>query len=472
MKKIIILVILCITLSITYAIGDTLRVYIQETRTSWPHTYLNQIITTQSWAAIINKENDELVTGDYFIWDYIDTALWLFSFDNALESVFVSEEKVSCLDDTSHQWYKLGGYSMSDYFWAVDFSYDNTTYVYICIPKNSNWPDEAYIWGNAYSELVWVQNFDGINLDVFVDRWWEHIAEARYVKVDGVATSNSVDLVDLDFKDEVRVLWNIWKSSVKKQIAENIYKSVRKVEKNNGDLEVNSTGDEFWDDEKGWKTLLQWRVLYFANVWWWNVVVEWENNIEWVKTLIVEGANIFISWNLRNTSWNDDILGLIAISKEGVWWNIYIHPDVTDIHASLYADKSILNYDSWELPGDISDENLANQLYIHGTIFSENTFGGSLNFPYKCPFFINIECTQEVAKKYDLNFLRRYILVSESNPDGTLTWRRLPNYEWDEAFMWNSQRSDTDLDKPWYRVYPVIIEYNPLLQKSPPPFFE
>ena len=42
----------------------------------------------------------------------------------------------------------------------------------------------------------------------------------------------------------------------------------------------------------------------------------------------------------------------------------------------MYADKSIISYDGAnELDADSPDSSLANQLYIHGSIFSENTFG-------------------------------------------------------------------------------------------------
>lgn len=71
------------------------------------------------------------------------------------------------------------------------------------------------------------------------------------------------------------------------------------------------------------------------------------------------------------------MLGIIALSKNGVGGNIYIDPSVTDIHAILYADRSVLSYDGVkEFDGSNSSASeLANQLYIHGSVFSENTIG-------------------------------------------------------------------------------------------------
>lgn|GEM_PF-4467169 len=38
------------------------------------------------------------------------------------------------------------------------------------------------------------------------------------------------------------------------------------------------------------------------------------------------------------------MLGIIVTQKNGVGGNIYIDPSVTDIHAILYADRSLMSY--------------------------------------------------------------------------------------------------------------------------------
>jgi hypothetical protein len=89
---------------------------------------------------------------------------------------------------------------------------------------------------------------------------------------------------------------------------------------------------------------------------------------------------------------------------------------VTDIHAIIYADRSLVSYDgSNELDGDTQAQDLASQLYIYGSIFSENTIGGSSSM--LCPFYES-SCNDAKSKKYDLNYLRRYILVQEVDADG------------------------------------------------------
>jgi len=64
--------------------------------------------------------------------------------------------------------------------------------------------------------------------------------------------------------------------------------------------------------------------------------------------------------------------------------------------------------------GDI--QTLKNQLYIYGSIVSENTIGGSRMNPVRCPSLLSItNCDMDTAQRYDLNYLRRYYLY-EGNP--------------------------------------------------------
>jgi hypothetical protein len=41
----------------------------------------------------------------------------------------------------------------------------------------------------------------------------------------------------------------------------------------------------------------------------------------------------------------------------------------------MYADRSLVSYDGNELNGNTPNSELANQLYIYGSIFTENTIG-------------------------------------------------------------------------------------------------
>ncbi|MDD3302290.1 MAG: InlB B-repeat-containing protein, partial [Candidatus Gracilibacteria bacterium] len=111
-----------------------------------------------------------------------------------------------------------------------------------------------------------------------------------------------------------------------------------------------------------------------------------------------------------------------------------------------------------ELGGNATFSELKNQLYIYGSLFSENTVGGSRANPLKCPYYITTCTSIEEAQKYDLNYLRRYYL-KDTNGDGVGDT---------SAGLLGSYFSSTS---PYYE-YPVVIEYNRLIQTNPPIVFE
>jgi len=199
-----------------------------------------------------------------------------------------------------------------------------------------------------------------------------------------------------------------------------------------------------------------------------------KRDITGVKTIVVEWWDILINGNIIDDAADNDILWIISLEKEGQWWNILIDASVTDVHAILYADKSLLSsFGGGIADGNTLDSNLRNQLYINGSVFSENTTWWALSAPYTCPFYEENVCTVEVAKKYDLWFLRRYILVSDVDADWSPTWVQSPLNGWSESEMWDGDDTNTDTQawKTWYRTYPFIIEYNSHIQTTPPPFF-
>jgi len=341
-------------------------------------------------------------------------------------------------------------------------------HAYICIPTDLTSGLDAYLWWYAYSPYIGFQSFDGISLDPSVDITGDHDADGRFLKVDGIVSSKKTgEAIEDQFTDDVRVLWKITKATLRKNVQQKVYESIRNVELNNGSLHIWNIWSATWKwspDNDG-KVLQWWKVLYFGNLTWQDIVLTENNNIEWNKTLVVEWWDIYVSGNLRG----EGLLGLVAIRKGNHGWNIYINPSVTDVHAVMYADRSVISYDGTnELDGGTEDQNLANQLYIYGSIFSENTIGGSLTTT--CPYY-TASCNDNISKKYDLNLLRRYILVSEVDGDGNPTWVQYPQFWGAESYMWNEFDHDTEAQRPGYRKFPLIIEYNPAIQQTPPPFF-
>ncbi len=284
------------------------------------------------------------------------------------------------------------------------------------------------------------------------------------VKIIGTTSSQKTEeIVTNQFTGDVQILGNIEKSLARKDIQTNVYELIRNMIPRTAGLTALSAtvlNSQNWDDT-GLRAEAFYgnKALYF----WETIILSGAGNIEGNKTIIVEG-NVYITGNIRDTD-DDGMLGIIALSKNGVGGNIYIDPSVTDIHAILYADRSVLSYDGVkEFDGSNSSASeLANQLYIHGSVFSENTIGWSRKTPIVCPYFVNVTCTQQLAQKYDLNYLRRYFIY-DSNWNGTIQ----PTID---SPANSGTRSFGGAIGTWYEEYPVIIDYNTRVQQTPPPFF-
>ena len=417
----------------------------------------------------MNKWNDENPLGDYFLWYYYDPAYGFFQMDssaNPNHNVRVSNVSVSSCG-SGFNGYKLIWNSYNPDFGFMNFNYDVDNYAYICIPQDGN--DDSLSWAiywYAYSPYIGFQNFDGISLDPSVDRGSEHASEWRFLKVDGIAsTQDSNEAIWDQFSSDVRILGKITKSTLKKKLQQNVYSSIRNVSPENGSAPYsvsNLWANKWWSWDG--KLLNNGEVLFFWNIPNQNVIVGWNDAITGSKTLVVEGANIYITWNIR---WSG-MLWLIALEKDGQGWNIYIDPQVTDIHAIMYADRSLISYDGAnELDGSTQADEVANQLYIYGSIFSANTIGGSLTTT--CPYYVaSSDCDSDTSEKYDLNLLRRYILVQPLDVDWNPTGPTVPQFNAAESFM----NQSAQWLKTSHRIYPLVIEYNSRIQQTPPPLFD
>jgi hypothetical protein len=187
----------------------------------------------------------------------------------------------------------------------------------------------------------------------------------------------------------------------------------------------------------------------------WNTNVIMDSSgttISGKKTIIIKWRNLYIKSNVINNSSSDILWIIVMKNPEWKWWNIYIHPGVTRIDWILYADKSLISYNWSELDWSTNQYTLRNQLYINGSVFSENTIWWARETPPICPYYIDTTTcnSPNIAQKYDLNFLRRYFT----------TWATIINW-WISNFILPSD----------YFKYPVVIKYNPLIQTSPPPLF-
>ncbi len=205
----------------------------------------------------------------------------------------------------------------------------------------------------------------------------------------------------------------------------------------------------------------------------WNVTLSLAAGISGKRTLVVKGANLYINRDMYYTN-SDSILWVVVQKDEsGNGWNLYIDPNITNIVGTYIIDGSVLSYDGTTEIGVGNITTLKNQLYIYGSIVSENTIGWSRMSPIKCPSLLNVSCTTSaIAQSYDLNYLRRYYIFGGS-PFGNakiIGWGTCSSSIC-SGFQANLiQKFTTPNDS--LAQYPVIIEYNPLIRTSPPVGFE
>jgi hypothetical protein len=453
---------------------------------TWPSPYPSQNTITlddntstlaNEGLLLINKDNDSVRVWDYLQGYYYDAAYGVFK---------IEETSTDRVQITSATWgscasgktgYRMDWFAYNQDFWFVDFWYDSSRYVYICIPNDPTDTTLSTDFGwYAYSQYTWFQNFNGIVSDVLVtiddaDSEW------RFVKVEGVVSSSTEVASELtdQFSSDVRVIWKLTKASFRKDLQENVFKVITSLSPQlTAGTAISSAqlSATQWSAITGTSRVLDNKALYawfngtVSNP---NVTLNGTTTLSWNKTLVVEWWNVYITWNIRGTG----MLWIIALQKNGQWGNIYINPSVTDIHAVLYADRALLSYNGTsELDGSTPASQLANQIYIYGSLFSENTIGWSSSASPICPFYVSqASCDVNTAKKYDLNYLRKYILVQPTDAGWLPVGPKQPQYGAAESYMGDSSNTNTPTTKPANQKYPFIIEYNPLIQQTPPPFF-
>lgn len=330
-------------------------------------------------------------------------------------------------------------FQLSASIWTVDDIKDIRLNQYI--QYNVSWKTVKYLVGTLNKTNS--QNFNTLKI-----QWLSNIDEDK-----------KRDLVDGQSSDINNLAWDITKASLKRDIRKATIDTIKFVSSQDQWVAITNLIWNNWNPINWGKEL--WKILYYWDLNWSNVELNSSTNNTWKKTIVVVWWNLYINSNIVNSSSND-ILWIIVLKDEN-WngWKLYIDKDISRVDAVIYTDKSVISYnnfyDNWDLdpdfdfdPSDITkkevDWNIANsvmqnQLYIYGSLFSENTIGWSRLDPSVCPFWTwleGVDCTRTIAQRYDLNYLR----------------------------AWVENKFDAS-----YPDYPIVIKYNPALQSGPPPLF-
>jgi len=326
----------------------------------------------------------------------------------------------------------------------------NSSYLSTHILYNIDWKQVVY-----NSAILWKTRYDSTTSSNTVTQVWLKVLWRTF---SDKQTNITVNQQSSNFN----ILWSISKASLKKDIVLNAYNIIKNITPANGWNKINDLSNNTWNNAD-WKKLQNDNILYFWWLNWWKVVLDTNGNwlanpteLIWKKTIVIKWWNLYIKSNIVNKT-NNDILWIIVLKDiNGKWWKVYIDPAVGEINAIIYADRSIISYDwikelDWSTPQIV----LKNQLYLYGSIFSNNTIWWSRANPLICPYYITWLCDSIIAQTYDFNYLRRYFLYTNT------LWNTVPANWGINVFL------PAD---PNYK-YPIIIKYNPVVQTSPPPLF-
>lgn len=322
-----------------------------------------------------------------------------------------------------------------------------------------------------------VYNWDVIGKANYWDNTGSWNTYQSWIKVLWATSSNDTktsEILQNQLTDDIQIIWSIYKASLKKDIIKNVYSVIKNITPNNGTPPYQISSLSNFSSPSSWVSIMNNSVLYFWDLSWDNVEVNWGTVIG-QKTIIVKWGNLYISDDIKYNNPQQDILGIIVLKDEnGNGGNVYIDPDVKRIDATIFAEKSLMSYNGTNiLWGDTDAEILRNQLYIYGSVFSENTIGWSRKIPVSCPYYISDALCIADAQKYDLNYLRRYFIYdSHTSGAGCVLW-----WDWiiDDcdiaAYGWQNYQGEFNTSIYPYARNPFVIEYNPMLWINPPPLF-
>jgi len=167
------------------------------------------------------------------------------------------------------------------------------------------------------------------------------------------------------------------------------------------------------------------QVIYFKDI---DLTLEMDGAFDVRGTVMVDSGDVFIDENIYSGALTNQSQLALAVFGPisdgcGSHGNVYIHTDVSNIQANIFADCSVQSYNDsvtfdsngyvqWGTSQAMID-NTGKQLIIEGSIASNNTIGGALSDPRRDGFGLVYEDTvgeEQLLKiqQHDVLFWRNF----------------------------------------------------------------
>ncbi len=200
------------------------------------------------------------------------------------------------------------------------------------------------------------------------------------------------------------------------------------------------------------------------------------------NTLIIKNGNFIVSNHMTYQNANDSF-GVILVNTEQndrAHGNIFVYPTVRTMVGSYYADGGLMTNDKAD-EDDPTVENSLNsatentdQLLLTGTLFSQNTLGGSMIVPDDGGYFVPWGTTglKNLARQYDLHYVRRYqpdLNANDEDPEDNRTSCAPKNGDADLLPIFSTDDFGVKCDT---NENAFVIRIDRKASASPPPGFE
>lgn len=138
-----------------------------------------------------------------------------------------------------------------------------------------------------------------------------------------------------------------------------------------------------------------------------------------LSSVIIVGGDMFIDEDILNSTSNAKWVILLK-NATGVGGNVFIKDSVKHIQSSIFSEGTIYSgTDKLNLYNDSGEEVTSlppNQLYVLGSLISQNTIGwATQSGAATCPF-TESNCSYQNAVKYDFNYFRAYVATGGIDP--------------------------------------------------------